>query len=219
MGVGGEAKGKKGSRRVLVVVAHPDDETLWGGGTILMHLDWQWSVETLCRASDPDRAPRFARAMARLRARGCMADLDDEPEQTPLDGALLRETILSLTQGMRFDLFLTHSPRGEYTRHLRHEETGEAVLSLWENAQLSAPELWMFAYEDGGRRYRPRPIPGAHRIVTLPRKIWLEKCSIIRDIYGFGAESFEMQAATREEAFWCFASPADAARWASAQGQ
>ncbi len=67
-------------------------------------------------------------------------------------------------------LILTHSPYGEYTRHLRHEETGRAVISLWEEGCISATEIWMFAYEDGGKRYLPRPIKAAHRVSRTSRR-------------------------------------------------
>ena len=68
----------------LVIVAHPDDETLWAGGTILMHPETRWTVVALCRRSDPDRAPKFRRVLELLGASGDMGDLDDGPEQTPL---------------------------------------------------------------------------------------------------------------------------------------
>jgi len=70
--------------RAAVVVAHPDDETLWCGGYILAHPEFDWRIVTLCRASDPDRAPKFRMVLERLGAVGVMADLDDEPGQVPL---------------------------------------------------------------------------------------------------------------------------------------
>jgi LmbE family N-acetylglucosaminyl deacetylase len=54
---------KKKSKAVAVIVAHPDDETLWAGGTILSHPSWHWFIVCLCRGSDKDRAPRFLRTM------------------------------------------------------------------------------------------------------------------------------------------------------------
>ncbi|KPK81130.1 MAG: hypothetical protein AMS27_15700 [Bacteroides sp. SM23_62_1] len=53
-----------------VIVAHPDDETLWAGGTVLAHPLWDWYIITLCRKSDPDRAPKFYRVLEILGAEG-----------------------------------------------------------------------------------------------------------------------------------------------------
>ena len=60
-----------------IVAAHPDDEVLWAGGTVLMHPSWNWYILTLCRGSDPDRAPRFHRVLEIFHAAGSMGDLDD----------------------------------------------------------------------------------------------------------------------------------------------
>jgi LmbE family N-acetylglucosaminyl deacetylase len=117
---------KKGSICALVV-AHPDDETLWAGGTILLHPEAKWTVVTLCRKSDQDRAPKFFRALEEFGAEGIMGDLDDEPEQFPLDDREVQNTLVELLPRNAFDLIITHSLWGEYTRHLRHEETAEAV--------------------------------------------------------------------------------------------
>ena len=203
---------------VAVVVAHPDDETLWAGGTILQMSNWRWFVGALCRGSDPDRAPRFRRALETLEASGEMADLNDGPEQTPLDPALTEDTILSMLPSGGFDILLTHSPFGEYTRHRRHEETGKAVLALWKRGRLPAVELWMFAYEDGGGAYSPKAIDEAHVARPLSIEIRKRKRSIIGDIYGFAPGSFEYEATPWEEAFWCFSSPAEAESWMREKG-
>ena len=121
---------KEESKTVAVIVAHPDDETLWAGGTILSQPAWSWFIATLCRASDGDRAPRFFQALKALGADGKMRDLDDGPEQKPLPDSEVQETILQLLPQEHFDLIISHSPAGEYTRHLRHEEIGKAVIML-----------------------------------------------------------------------------------------
>lgn len=193
-------------RRCVVVVAHPDDETLWTGGTILMHPEIEWTVIALCRKSDADRAPKFLKALERLNAAGVMGDLDDGPEQTQLDLRTVQATILGLLPSDDLDLIITHSPCGEYTRHRRHEETARAVEALRESGRLSAKELWMFAYEDGGGKYLPRPIDDADFKIKLSGEIWRKKYDIIRNVYGFGPESFEAKTAPKQEAFWCLGS-------------
>jgi len=200
-------------QQVGVMVAHPDDEVLWAGGTLLLHPHWRCRIATLCRGGDPDRAPKFHRVQAALRAEGAMADLDDGPAQRPLPDALLRQTILALLGGRDYDLLLTHSPRGEYTRHRRHEETGRTVMALWAAGALRARALWLFAYADGGRAYLPRAIAGAHRATALPPAVWAEKYRLIHELYGFAADSWEARATPRVEAFWQCTAPADVPRW------
>ncbi|NQT04297.1 MAG: PIG-L family deacetylase [Planctomycetes bacterium] len=191
----------KDNSECAVIVAHPDDETLWAGGLMLMHPKVKWTVVTLCRKSDPDRAPRFFKALERLRAGGFMADLDDGPEQTPLDSGQVQKTIEKLLPSKKFDIIITHSTSGEYTRHLRHEETAKAVLALWNSDRLFADELWTFAYEDGNRRYFPRAIKDADLLVGLNEEIWRKKYDIITRTYGFDRESFEAKTTPKEEAF------------------
>jgi LmbE family N-acetylglucosaminyl deacetylase len=68
-------------KNVVIIVAHPDDETLWAGGTILSHPHWSCFVVCLCRSDDKDRAPKFYKALEIMRAEGIMGNLDDSPEQ------------------------------------------------------------------------------------------------------------------------------------------
>ncbi len=190
--------------RAAVVVAHPDDETLWCGGYILTHPEFLWRIVTLCRATDPDRAPKFRRVLQRLGAEGEMADLDDGPDQTPLLAEQVRETTAQLLSATHYDLILTHGPRGEYTQHRRHEECCHAVVTLWQSGRIDMGRLWMFAYEDGGRAYLPRVREDADRRDVLTDNVWLEKRRLIMDIYGYETDSWEARAAPREEGFWCF---------------
>jgi hypothetical protein len=201
-------------RTAAVIVAHPDDETLWAGGLILTHRECDWTVVGLCRKSDPDRAPKFRRALASLGASGMLGDLDDGPEQRPLAEGVVREAVAALIPASNvFDAVLTHSPRGEYTKHRRHEETGKAVASLWMAGLLAAKALWLFAYEDGQGQYPARAIPSAHWRQVLSAEVWQAKGAIITDVYGFSPSSFEASTTPREEAFWCFDSGAAYSGW------
>jgi LmbE family N-acetylglucosaminyl deacetylase len=200
-------------RTAAVIVAHPDDETLWAGGAILQRRQWSWTIVSLCRQSDPDRAPKFFSALERLGAGGVMADLDDGPDQRPLDIGEVETVVLSLLPKDQYDVVVTHSPFGEYTRHRRHEEIGRAVTRLWTARRLTAGELWLFAYEDGDKRYLPRPIGSAHAKMRLPESVWLEKAGIIKEIYGFAPDSWEATTTPRVEAFWRFDDAAAFAEW------
>lgn len=194
----------KRRRTVVIIVAHPDDEILWAGGTILGHTSWKCFVLCLCRSSDTERAPRFRNVLSILKTEGIMGDLDDGPEQHPLSGAEVENTILTLLPTTHFDLIITHSAKGEYTRHLRHEETNRAVINLWHTEKLQARELWTFAYEDGHKSYFPMPMQHASIFTRLSEKIWLRKYHLITEIYGFAKDSWEARTTPKAEAFWKF---------------
>jgi LmbE family N-acetylglucosaminyl deacetylase len=202
----------RNQHRAAVVVAHPDDETLWAGGTILTHPEWDWSVVALCRESDPDRAPRFRDAVARLGGHAFIGDLDDGPEQAPLPPGQVRAAVRALLPDRAYHVVLTHSVRGEYTRHRRHEETGAAVADLWYRGDLTTRRLWMFAYEDGGQGLLPRAVPDADRHVRLRRNIWRRKYGIVTDTYGFAPDSWEARTTPEVEGFWCFRDPEELRR-------
>ena len=186
---------------VLIVVAHPDDETLWAGGTILSHPEWKYFVISVCRGGDEERSIRFFNALKILHAEGAMADMDDSPKQDPLDKSELESTILSLVPAQSFDLIITHNPHGEYTRHIRHEEVSKAVFELWFANQIQAPALWTFAYKDGGEVFYPKPMENANHHVMLTDEIWDQKYRLLTETYGFEEGSWEAKTCPKSEAF------------------
>jgi len=133
-----------------------------------------------------------------------MADLDDGPDQRPLPAAAVEEAIQQLLPRTAFDMILTHGPRGEYTRHRRHEECCRGVSMLWQAGRLGTRHLWMFAYEDAGGSRLPRVCADANRREVLPPDVRHEKRRVLTDIYGFREDSWEVRAAPREEGWWCF---------------
>ena len=204
---------KKKSKTIAVIVAHPDDETLWAGGTILSHPSWKWFIVCLCRRSDTERAPRFYKALKVLKSEGIMGDLDDGPEQKSLDEKEVERAILDLLPPKHFDLIISHNTTGEYTRHVRHEEASKAVIKLWHAGKISTNELWTFAYEDGNMEYYPRPVENAPIYRTLTKRIWLRKYSLITETYGFEKNSFEAKTIPMAESFWQFTNSYDAQKW------
>ncbi len=201
------------TKTVAVIVAHPDDETLWAGGTILSHPAWKCFIVCMSRQNDTERAAKFYNALKLLKSDGIMGDVDDGPDQKPLDEKELQNSILKLLPPKHFDLVLTHNPSGEYTRHLRHEETGKTVIKLWVSGKISAGELRIFAYEDGDKKYFPKALANATVYQKLTKRIWLRKYSIITDIYGFEKNSWEAETTPKEETFWQFTDPLLAKKW------
>lgn len=199
-------------KNAVVIVAHPDDETLWCGGIILSNPAVNWFIVSLCRGNDKERAPKFYQCLKILQAFGTMGDLDDSPEQPPLDNEKVKDAVLSLLPNLYYDLIITHDPSGEYTRHLRHEEIGKAVIELWYQNKISSNELWTFAYEDGNRAYKPKAEKKAFQY-PLSDRIWKQKYKLITGTYGFTPGGFEAATTPKTEAFWKFKDPYMACKW------
>ena len=201
-----------------LIVAHPDDETLWSGGTILLYPNYTWFVACLCRKYDRDRAPKFKTVLKSLNATGIMGNLDDGRYQRRLDKKAVSKAILELLPKRNFDLIITHSPFGEYTRHMRHEEIGRSVIALWRSNEIITDELWIFAYDDGNKKYTPTSIPQANIHYDLPKSIWDKKYHIITNLYGFESTSFEAKTTPKMESFWKFDNPKAAQIWMEREG-
>ncbi len=142
-----------------------------------------------------------------------MADLDDGPEQLPLADELLEQAVLRSLPRRDFARILTHSPLGEYTRHKRHEEVARAVLRLWLRGSISAPELWLFAYEDEAGTRLPSAIASADIVHELSLEVWQQKHSVVTACYGFAEASWEARVTPRTEAFFRITTPEQAATW------
>ena len=100
----------------VALVAHPDDETLWGAGLLLRH-DWTVICCTV-PYHDPVRAEKFKDACAVLGARPVLLG---HPE---------RAGLIPIPDLSEYDLILTHNEAGEYG-HVQHKELHNAVKVRW----------------------------------------------------------------------------------------
>jgi LmbE family N-acetylglucosaminyl deacetylase len=192
--------------KALVIVAHPDDETIWCGGTILKHKKWDWAIISLCRRDDPDRAPKFARACKSLNARCAMSGLEDEHPEQPLAslGEVKSRIAALLGQnnfGFCFDFIFTHGPNGEYG-HNRHKETHAAVKEMLSEGALRCKKIFFFSYKRSALGDFAEPdARGANLNARLSARGARAKQLLITSIYGFSIGSFEQLSASAVESF------------------
>lgn len=202
-------------KHVAIIVAHPDDETLWAGGIILSKPHWRCFIVSLCKADDRYRSQCFYKALKQLRINGVMGSLDEGPTQDSLSNEVVEKEILKLLPSQPYDLIITHSPAGEYTRDLRHEETGAAVIAMWLAGKITTKKLWTFAYEDGNKAYYPRSAKDATINIMLTKRLWQKKYNLIIHTYGFKKNSWEARVAPKNESFHEFTDSSHALQWSS----
>ena len=128
-------------RRGLLCVAHPDDESLWFGGTLLSAVDVRWTVLCATYGDDTPRGRDFRGVCQRLGAQAVQLGLPDSTGLLP--EPLLRDGVSEVAEQGPFDVVLTHGRWGEYG-HPHHRQVSRMVRERWPNAMESgfgAPRL------------------------------------------------------------------------------
>lgn len=211
-GVGSEEQeqkqGKPGGfrefKRGAVIVAYPGDESLWCGGTVLLHSDCTWVVFAVYCKEGSEKAEKFRKAVSRLNA-NATADVGDceTPEKIEDIKVWKLQRLLDNTlPSARFDVVLTHSLWGEYSQEKGTDKIARAVMGLTDSGQLSTSQIWMLAYEDREGQTLPSPTLEADKVIHIPVGVLEEKREIITDIYGYPEDSVEAKAVSKREAFW-----------------
>jgi len=193
----------KKNSKALVIVAHPDDETIWMGGLIMRNPQVEWMIMSTCRASDTDRAPKFARVCAVYKAHALIEDMDDEGKWAFQKN--VRETkkvLLKHFAGKQFDYLFTHGMNGEYG-HPVHKVVHEAVYDLIRREKIKANEVYFFNYK---KKYR-RPFSemiirnNSDVLVPLTKSELMKKKEIVSKMHGYPMDGIDVSLCMNPEAF------------------
>lgn len=114
-----------------IVMAHPDDETLWCGGLPVIFPEKRWAA--ICCSIprlDPVRAEHFFDACAVLRAKGILLSHIESEPSLPLQH--LAELDL-----LPFSALVTHGADGEYG-HLHHRQLHQVIRAMSGSRQVLA---------------------------------------------------------------------------------
>lgn len=190
-------------KEVLIIVAHPDDETIWVGGTLFKSKDNK-TIISLCRKNDRDRAPRFKKACKILKAKGYISNLDDGEKgyYKKITEKQIIKRILKITKNKKYDYVYTHGKNGEY-KHVRHIGVHNAVNEMADRRLLFAKKVFFFSYKKRKNNFQGYAIynSNADKLIKLKKPYFKMKKRLIKEIYNFDKGTFEEKSCKEVEAF------------------
>ncbi|MGZ3789209.1 MAG: PIG-L family deacetylase [Bacteriovorax sp.] len=118
---------------ILLIVAHPDDEIIWGGTIVkkLIENKCNITVISVTGKSSCIREKEFRMSSKELGFNHVILSNNDPGEKSALEvniGKLIQSHIFQ--SECEYDFILSHSPTGEENNHLHHVQTHYEVLKV-----------------------------------------------------------------------------------------
>jgi len=132
--------------KAAVFSAHPDDETVWMGGTILSNSDWNWKIFISTHEEMDERGIELQKAVNEYKAQSNELQLDyefihvmeDTQDANRIDVSEVTRKLNEINIG-DFDVIFTHNVDGEYD-HINHKILGD----FFKNKTKDGLNIWHF---------------------------------------------------------------------------
>lgn len=172
----------------VMIVAHPDDETLWGGKNLL---DEKYLVICLTNGDNEVRKKEFLNVMKETDDYGIILNYPDKVNNVKSDWKgdkeKIRKDISYILTYKKWDKIVTHNPEGEYG-HIHHKLTNNMVTEECIKKNLTNQLMYFSRY------YKKNVLSEKKLEYTLSDKESDIKNQIMQDIYksqNYAYESFK----------------------------
>lgn len=172
----------------LMIVAHPDDEMLWGGGNMIQEINelqktgHHYFVVCLTNGSYDSRARDFDSAMKDVGAKHTILRYPDlyRNRQVKWDtyANYIKQDIRRVLSYRNWGKIVTHNPEGEYG-HQHHINTNVLVSSISQEKPINFDKLYYF-----GKFYSESILPNFINEKKLSPEIAKQKHNIIFKNYA-----------------------------------
>lgn len=123
----------------LMIVAHPDDEMLWGGGHLM---EGGYMVVCVTNGKDKVRSEEFYKVMKESGNEGIILKYPDKVRGRRDDWSRVRSGIVSdiekIMKYKKWELIVTHNRNGEYG-HAHHQMLHSFVTHIYNGAKIDSP--------------------------------------------------------------------------------
>ena len=136
----------------LMIIAHPDDETLFGGNELAKN---KYFVVCMTNGSNSVRLNEFTEVMSQMGSKGMMLDYLDRPGKFERYTHFIEEDLRRLLEYKEWDSIVTHNPKGEYG-HTNHK-TVSAIVTKLANELGLYDKLNYFVYHNKSETSKMKP--------------------------------------------------------------
>lgn len=148
------------STKHLMIVAHPDDETLWGGAHLL---ESGYLVVCITNGTNKTRSEEFQSVMKQSGNVGLILSYPDKTAGKRDNWMHIRTQLQAdldkIITYKPWDDIVTHNAAGEYG-HIHHKMTHQLVTAIYDTNELQMP-LYVF-----GKYYRAAVLPDVKNTLT-----------------------------------------------------
>lgn len=163
----------------VIIVAHPDDETIFCGGTMLSYPSWNWNIICVTMQQNTPRPQEFDSTIKMYKSFGVnvksyltLNKPDNNQDLSSADYEEWKEAIRKIN--LNPDIVFTHNVMGEYG-HKHHIAISKMVLELFTN-------VWEFVYP-GDQNISPQPQKSLLNSVPLNQNLLNKKKEIYDTCY------------------------------------